>query len=230
MPFDSARALAALGERHRTTKFTARECAGYAEHYWKRLGHLQESTFKLLEIGVQHGRSMRMWRDFFPKADLTGVEIHGWRLENFSLPRTTIFIGDQADAPFMRRVVSEAGPFDVIIDDGGHVMSEQWASFEVLFPEGLTDGGIYVIEDLHTCYWPDWQGGLRREGSTIERLKGLLDDMNYRAHAGGRTTEEGPPPLSTITPGLNYFATHITGMHFHRSLCFIDKGNNASPY
>ena len=35
-------------------------------------------------------------------------------------------------------------------------------SFEYLYPK-LKIGGLYVIEDLHTSYWPKFGGGLNNK-------------------------------------------------------------------
>lgn len=43
-------------------------------------------------------------------------------------------------------------PYDIIIDDGSHMVRHVIASFEALFPY-LRRGGLYIIEDLHTSYW-----------------------------------------------------------------------------
>ncbi len=48
-------------------------------------------------------------------------------------------------------------------------------SVEILFPL-LRDGGLYVIEDAHTSYWNDWDGGHRRRGTAIELAKSLGDE------------------------------------------------------
>ena len=45
-----------------------------------------------------------------------------------------IYIGDQADADFMDFLARERGPFDIILDDGGHTADQQLVSFFSLFP------------------------------------------------------------------------------------------------
>jgi hypothetical protein len=41
-----------------------------------------------------------------------------------------------------------------------------------------------MVEDLHTAYWPEFDGGLRAPGSFIELCKGLVDELNAD-HARG---------------------------------------------
>ena len=35
-----------------------------------------------------------------------------------------------------------------------------------------------MVEDTHTCYWPEYGGGVKNEGSFMEFVKGRIDDMN----------------------------------------------------
>ncbi len=62
-------------------------------------------------------------------------------------------IGSQDDPAFLRSVIDEMGSPDIILDDGSHVSDHQKISFETLWPL-LKVGGLYVIEDLHTAYFP----------------------------------------------------------------------------
>ena len=82
-------------------------------------------------------------------------------------------------------------PIDVIIDDGSHIMEHLKTSFMHLFPK-LSSGGIYVLEDLGTCYMPEYGGGLHSPSSMIELLKSFVDNINeywsnYRQSSSDRT-------------------------------------------
>ena len=37
---------------------------------------------------------------------------------------------------------------------------------------------MYLVEDLHTAYWPDFGGGLSKPGTFIEIAKALIDELN----------------------------------------------------
>ena len=78
----------------------------------------------LLEIGVQQGGSLELWRAYLgPAARIVGIDVdpacaaHG-------AAGTQVFIGDQADPAFLRRVLAEVGPPDLVIDDGGHTANQ----------------------------------------------------------------------------------------------------------
>ena len=51
---------------------------------------------------------------------------------------------------------TELGPFDVVIDDGGHTTGQQIQSFLHLYFSAMKTDGIYIVEDLHTNYWPEY--------------------------------------------------------------------------
>jgi hypothetical protein len=58
-------------------------------------------------------------------------------------------VGSQSDVAFLKDTVMAAGPFDVIIDDGGHSENQMLTSlFELLNGGALRPGGLYFVEDL----------------------------------------------------------------------------------
>jgi trans-aconitate methyltransferase len=139
--------LSVIAERYGTDKLTH----GYCPAYELLLGGMQPKS--LLEIGIFKGNSLRMWRDYFADAMIYGLDID----PNTAIEETRIkcFIGRQEDEAFINQVTQEAGPFDVIIDDGSHHARDHLSSFKFLWPH-LSHGGWYVIEDLHSLYDPCW--------------------------------------------------------------------------
>lgn len=151
----------------------------------------------MLEIGVWNGGSLDMWRRFFgPDAILFGVDINP-QCARFDGKSASVRIGSQDDPKFLSGVVKEMGKLDIVLDDGSHVASHQRASFEALFPL-LSEGGLYIIEDLHTAYYPHMEGGWRRAGSGIEFLKDKIDDMHRHYVEPGRNNSESLPPIESI--------------------------------
>ena len=143
---------------------------------------------RFLEIGVDRGGSLELWRDYFgPDAVIFGIDINPKSL----IPDREdleVRIGSQDDPAFLARVVAEMGGVDVVLDDGSHVAAHQRASFDALFPL-LSDGGLYVVEDTHTAYWWGHQGGFRRPGTIVEVAKGMVDGLSksfFRAPVGRR--------------------------------------------
>jgi hypothetical protein len=133
-------------------------------------------------------------------------------------PKDNIYIkiGDQENVEFLK---SLGESFDLIIDDGGHTVKQQLVSFETLFPI-LNPGGMYVIEDLHTSYYPDF-GGNSGAFTTISFLKSLVDDVN----ANYVTKESRYDSNYKIS---NRFG--IENICFVESMCFIKKQQGNKDY
>jgi SAM-dependent methyltransferase len=179
-----------LAERFGTDKGTIKTGSlspkGYTRHYARYFAPLREKPIQLLEIGIASGASLKMWEAYFPRAAIHGIDIDP-SCRSIETERVRAFIGDQEDRAFLRTVVSEiGGALDIVIDDGGHRMSQHMTALEELFP-ALKPGGIYVIEDLHTSYWALYGGGYRKAGSTVEFLKGLVDNVT----GGAGVMEDG---------------------------------------
>lgn len=192
----------------------------YTPHYMRHLKAFRRKRIRLLEIGVgghddpkRGGASLRMWKQYFPFATIFSIDVYDKSLQEES--RIKIFTGSQADPEFLQDVVAQTGPLDVIIDDGSHVNSHVIGAFEALFP-ALRDGGIYVVEDTQTSYWPDFGGDsddLTRADTLMNFFKGLVDGLNH---------------VEFMRPDYraNYYDKHIVAMHFYHNMVFIYKGEN----
>ncbi len=161
----------------------------YLPLYDQSLGRFVGRKLKVLEIGVAHGGSAQLWRQYFGHdAHIIGLDIVPETAVHAE-PGIEIVIGDQGDSTFLEELAASHGPFDIVIDDGSHISSHQITSFETLFPH-VKDGGVYVCEDLHTSYWPDWGGGLGRDDTFIAYLKRIIDRIHARYHAGAAASDE----------------------------------------
>jgi cephalosporin hydroxylase len=80
---------------------------------------------------------------------------------------------------FLQSIVDEFGAPDIVLDDGSHMMTHVVASFEFLYPR-IAKNGIYMVEDLHTAYWDEYEGGLHKPATFIELCKNLIDELNAR--------------------------------------------------
>lgn len=120
----------------------------YIEVYTELLDKYRESG-NILEIGVAHGYSMRMWRDYFTNGIVAGIDNI---VENDTRPlledsRFKIVIGDATNEAILENFKDIK--FDVIIDDGSHRIADQLKSFEI-FKQYMNPGGVYVIEDIES--------------------------------------------------------------------------------
>lgn len=188
----------------------------YLDVYDGLMGPWMGLPVSFLEIGVYKGGSLRMWRDFFaPQAKLTFLDIDP-ACKALEIPGTEIRIGDQTDVAFLKQTAADRGPFDIIVDDGGHKMDQQITSFRTLWPE-LKDGGLYIVEDVHTSYWPGFGGGFRAKGSFIEFAKDLIDRM----HSWYTEDDAGFP--------LHPMASELGSIAFHDSLVILQKQKKNAP-
>lgn len=126
---------------------------GYAKTYEELFEPRRHECLTLLEIGVYLGSSIRSWLEYFPIAQIVGID------SDPKFPAMTaryaFFQGRQEDPVFLKDVVREKGPFDIVIDDGSHRPIDQRASFEVLWPH-VRPRGYYVIEDIQ-CWFDVFQ-------------------------------------------------------------------------
>jgi cephalosporin hydroxylase len=147
----------------------------YVDLYESVLLPHRRSYTRVLEIGIYKGASISMWRDFFPNAEIFGLDIEAVEVPG---PRITTLRGDQS-APETIERLRALGPFDLIVDDGSHKAEHILASFAGLF-DSVKPGGWYVIEDMQTAYIAKgYNGGPPGQPDTAASLvKGLVDAVN----------------------------------------------------
>jgi len=132
----------------------------YLKIYDKYFESLQDKDLNLFEIGVLKGGSLLMWRDYFKKGNIIGLDIDKIEI-NDSLERIHIYQGIQQDVKLLDRIRNETSKdgFDIIIDDASHIGELTKITFWHLFENHLKPGGIYVIEDWRTGYYDKWPDG-----------------------------------------------------------------------
>jgi 23S rRNA U2552 (ribose-2'-O)-methylase RlmE/FtsJ len=189
----------------------------YFDVYHRHFERFRDQKPVVLEFGVSQGGSLQMWRDYFGRgARIHGVDINP-KYKELEQRRTKIFIGDQADRDFLRSIADEIGPIDVVIEDGGHYFPQQINTFEEIFPR-VTENGVFLIEDLHTSYWPKkYGGGLKQPGTFIEYAKDLTDQLN------AWHSREPNFQVDEIT-------RTVRSMHWYDSIIVFEKGNVTKPH
>ena len=153
------------------------ETHNYLYKYEKYLPFKQHDDIKILEIGVQDGKSVRMWKEYFYNSFIIGVDIDPdcKRHQEYGI---SIEIGSQNDINFLNDIKEKYEKFNMIIDDGSHMNSDIIISFENLW-DCVAPGGVYIVEDCVTSYWEEYGGGYRKEYSVTEYFKRLCDEVNY---------------------------------------------------
>jgi len=176
----------------------------YCNTYERYFSPLRYRPVQLLEVGVDKGSSIKMWLEYFPNALVSGVDI--MKSLDFTDPRFEFRQGNQEDIQFWRAFNGSGRNWDIIIDDGGHVHQAIITTFEQMFPRLMTDG-LYIVEDLHVAYDPEYQrgGGV----NVLDYFRNLIDTLNQR---GARMC--GNPKLDK---------SGIAFIHFFKSLVIIGR-------
>ena len=192
----------------------------YAEKYEGFFWSYKDKPIKLLEIGVAKGDSLRSWYEYFPQAQIYGLDIQP--CDQYSNDRIKIFQGSQIDKNVLTEIASN-GPFDIIIDDGSHVVEHWIETFEFLFPHVKNDG-LYVFEDLHCTY--DMNRRVDRNHPHIwEYFKKIMEDIHFNGRSKnqnfyGNKKIQGPQVLP-----LSFNEQHIHAIHLYNSILFIEKNS-----
>ena len=193
-------------------------------HKWNHYFDIYDRHFKrfrnkeviILEIGVSQGGSLQMWKDYFgADANIFGIDIDP-RCKELEEENIKIFIGSQSDRDFLNEVKKSIPKVDILIDDGGHTMEQLRVSFEELFDHVKQDG-VYLAEDLHTCYWLTYGGGHKRRKTFIEYSKNFIDHLNA-FHSTQRSLK------------VNSFTKSADSIHYYDSILVIEKRVKEKPF
>jgi len=189
----------------------------YFEIYDRHFSRFRGTDVQLVEFGVSQGGSLQMWKHYFgPKAKIFGIDInpHCKKVEEEQIE---IFIGDQEDRRFLRSLTKKIPKIDILIDDGGHTMKQQITTFEELFSH-IDTNGVYLCEDLHTSYWPEWGGGYKKRGTFIEYSKGFIDYINAWHSVRSRSLN------------VTEFTKSVHSCHYYSGVLVIEKRAIEKPF
>jgi hypothetical protein len=213
--------LAIIAETDKSSVFH-----NYTRVYAKYFDAIRNDNIRFLEIGISRGASVKLWESYFVNAELHFIDINPNQIEYHS-PAVQYHFADQANIKAMQQIANNiGGQFDIVIDDGGHIMNQQINSFKALFPY-MKSQGLYIIEDLHTSYWKEYGGHGRicepkpGPGTCVSFLQGLVDDLNYTA--GVTTCADFNKIPDKLRHTLNEYQKGIDSIHFYQSLCIIIK-------
>jgi hypothetical protein len=151
----------------------------YLDFYDPILARWTDREIRLLEIGIYKGGSLQLWRDYFPRGIIVGIDV---KLPEHFKPgeRIQVFQGSQADTRFLSEVANKVAPegFDIIIDDASHIGTLTKTAFWHLFDNHLKPGGLYAIEDWGTGYLDDFPDGKRLDAvnSSVPLVQSLSSE------------------------------------------------------
>lgn len=125
---------------------TDKSSHGYCPHYEQILFKYIDRECTLVELGIAQGKSLLMWKQWLPKANIIGFDSDNGACNTAKELGFESVFGHQQNHDDLRNLV-EGRMFDIIIDDAGHNMNEQLVAFRFLF-DYVIPGGWYAIEDL----------------------------------------------------------------------------------
>jgi len=182
----------------------------YLDVYEEYFNTYRESVTCMLEIGVLRGQSLKTWRDYFINAQIWGIDIDPIAKADYG-ERINVITGSQIDESALKNVAPDQ-QFDIIIDDGSHLVDHIIRSYELLWPR-VKSGGYYVIEDLGCTYGDNtpliniWPGQNLNPPDT--------NFVNDRTKLNAFFID--------IVHGIDARKTNVRNISFTYSQCFIKK-------
>lgn len=155
--------------RNNVTKY--RHCHPYSLFYDSLFSRRRHDKLNIAEIGLLHGSSVLMWRDYFLNANIYCLEYYDELIRNFKnnfntdrIHLSTIDVTNNINIKEAFNNINEQ--FDIIIDDSTHQFEDQIRIIENAYKH-LKPGGLFIIENIFKSY---------DESDYINRLKPILND------------------------------------------------------
>jgi hypothetical protein len=168
--------LEEIADHSRTDKNTIHS---YLPLYQTLLASKKDTALNVLEVGIYHGGSIKLWSDFFINAHVYGLDImninnvwDGIKHNPKIILHTSVdaYNSDFVITNFLNKNIK----FDFMLDDGPHTL-QSMKQFIKLYSQIMTDDGILIIEDVQS--W-DWIDILKNE--VPEHLKQFIKTYDLR--------------------------------------------------
>lgn len=186
----------------------------YTSKYNDLFENIRYKRFNMLEFGFGQGKSVKMWKEYFPNANLVCVDIRD-KLPNDRLIQEYIKSGkfqflssNQLDKPRIENVLSNYGSFYIIIDDASHVAEDQQYTMSFSFPF-VEPGGWYIIEDLKCKRKPNETFKIKAD-KTLKTLENYIISNRFNS--------------KVLSPDQNLFIEeNINKILIYDKIAFIKK-------
>ena len=180
----------------------------YIEIYERHFERFRDRAPTVVEIGVRGGGSLEMWKAYFGKdSKIVGIDIDP-DCKQHEREGIEVFIGSQDDPDVIDSVIAAYPRVDIVIDDGSHEMAHLIKTFELLYPR-VNPTGVYLLEDLYTCYRPKYGAGVKVAGTFIEYVKDKIDELNAPLSAGAI-------PLTDFSRSTDHISIYDSVIVFER--------------
>ena len=204
--------LLELGKQYKSTK----DWAGFLEIYSDYFKDYKDKEINILEIGIDKGESLKIWRKYFTRAKICGIDIIDIK---FQIEGVDLIKANQTDEKTLKEICDKYKGFDIIIDDGGHHSKQIVISLNFLF-DYLKDDGLYIIEDLQTSYFPRFGGSrlnLKKKTTSMNYLKSITDSINY---------EHNDKPFFRSKK----FDGMVKYIHFYQNVAILKRGKSVNYF
>jgi hypothetical protein len=141
---------------------------GYGSLYHALFRHLRYEPMNVLEIGIgtvtpgahvsmyghdlpgyRPGASLRAWSEYFPSSQIYGLDVQTDTLNaRDRTARIIVDLCDSTNAVDVAKTMTCFPDFDIVIDDGSHLVPNQLATLKNFYPY-VRPGGFYIIEDVN---------------------------------------------------------------------------------
>jgi predicted O-methyltransferase YrrM len=171
--------LCEIGKKYDTDKSSQRinvtdirHCHPYTLFYDGIFKNKKDEPLKIAELGILHGASILMWKEYFPNAEIYGFDYDSNLINNFKQrfnnDRVTLSNIDVTNKHSIVTAFSKLNIlFDIIIEDTTHKFEDQIKVIENTY-QYLKPGGILIIEDIFKSY---------NENAYIHRLTPILKEF-----------------------------------------------------
>ncbi|MDC0250502.1 hypothetical protein OAK11_00075 [Candidatus Pelagibacter sp.] len=138
-----------LFKKYETDKSNA--IHGFTKYYTNHLNKLKNKRLNFLEIGSAGGGSAAAFVHYFDKSNVFCLDVN-LTLVKYKSEKINFFGLDSSNSKMLYRFLKNieerffVKKFDVIIDDGSHILSDQLFSINYFY-KYLKKGGYYIIED-----------------------------------------------------------------------------------
>jgi SAM-dependent methyltransferase len=224
----SAQAHDSLGRRLSLTEMsvnypTDKNYTGhnFIEIYDRLFAPVRDTLTRFFEIGILQGTSHLLWRDYFPKAKIFGLDIRDYSDISAGTGIET-YVADQSNRDELQGFINRHGSeFDVILDDGGHAMDHQQVSLGFLF-QHVKPGGYFIIEDVHTSlprYYPgeEFKVNMTMSNTTLFMIEWFMRTSQVRSEY--MTPEE----VQYLEENIDTIELSFRTTHLHSMICIIKK-------
>jgi hypothetical protein len=213
--------MLSLKEIHSQQTLHSGKWSHYFDIYETHFSRFRNKSPVVVEVGVHRGGSAAMWKDYFGLgATIVGIDIDE-NIKKYTTDGCIQVIGNQGDPAFWDEFLKEYSEIDIFLDDGSHHCQHQILTLEKAW-SAVKLGGVYMCEDTHTNYWPEYGGGLKNPSTFLQYAKMITDTLNSAYY---RDLDKHPDNMMFAD-----FYKEVACMHFYDSVVVLDKGQREIPY